>query len=63
MPFKNAQVTCGGVPLSQINLNSMESKKVKGLYFCGEVLDVNGLCGGYNLYWAWLSGYIAGKLN
>ena len=39
----------------------MESLKVPGLYFCGELLDVHGDCGGYNLQWAWTSGYLAGK--
>ncbi|QFJ55595.1 aminoacetone oxidase family FAD-binding enzyme [Pseudobutyrivibrio xylanivorans] len=53
--FDNSQVTAGGVELSEIDLNSMEAKKVKGLYFTGEVLDVDGICGGYNLTWAYLS--------
>ena len=39
----------------------MESKLVKGFYFAGEILDVDGICGGYNLQWAWTSGYLAGK--
>ena len=39
----------------------MESKLVKGLYFAGELVDVDGICGGYNLQWAWTSGYLAGK--
>ena len=59
--FKNSQVTCGGVDTSQISNKSLESLKVKDLYFCGEILDVNGDCGGFNLQWAWSSGYIAGK--
>ncbi|MDD6101540.1 MAG: aminoacetone oxidase family FAD-binding enzyme [Clostridiales bacterium] len=58
--FDKAQVTKGGVKLSEIKSN-MESKLVKGLYFAGEVLDVDGLCGGYNLQWAFTSGYIAGR--
>ncbi|AVP66046.1 aminoacetone oxidase family FAD-binding enzyme [Clostridium botulinum] len=59
--FKNSQVTCGGVDTSQVSNKSLESLKVKNLYFCGEILDVNGDCGGFNLQWAWSSGYIAGK--
>ena len=59
--FKNAQVTAGGVSLNEINTETLESKIVKGLYFSGEVLDIYGECGGFNLQWAWASGYIAGK--
>ena len=59
--FKNAQVTAGGVSLDEVNIETLESKIVKGLYFSGEVLDVYGECGGFNLQWAWASGYIAGK--
>lgn len=59
--FKNSQVTCGGVDTSQVSNKSLESLKVKNLYFCGEILDVNGDCGGFNLQWAWSSGCIAGK--
>lgn len=59
--FKNAQVTAGGVSLDEVNPETLESKIVKGLYFSGEVLDVYGECGGFNLQWAWASGYIAGK--
>ncbi|EEY35944.1 NAD(P)/FAD-dependent oxidoreductase [Pseudoleptotrichia goodfellowii] len=59
--FKNAQVTAGGVPLDEVNTETLESKKVKGLYFAGEVLDVYGECGGYNLQWAWASGHRAGE--
>ncbi len=59
--FKNAQVTAGGVSLNEINTETLESKIVKGLYFSGEVLDVYGECGGFNLQWAWASGYIAGE--
>ena len=46
---------------SEIDPDTMESKLVKGLYFAGEILDVDGICGGYNLQWAWTSGYLAGK--
>ncbi len=59
--FKNAQVTAGGISLDEINTDTLESKIIKGLYFSGEVLDVYGECGGFNLQWAWASGYIAGK--
>lgn len=58
--FQNAQVCAGGVDAGQITEN-LESKLVKGLYFAGEVMDVDGRCGGYNLQWAWTSGYLAGK--
>lgn len=59
--WKEAQVTSGGVPLSEINLDSMESKIKKNLYFAGEVLDFDGKCGGYNLQWAWETGLLAGN--
>lgn len=59
-PYENAQICAGGVSMDEINQN-MESKIVPGLYFAGEVLDVDGRCGGYNLQWAWTSGYLAGK--
>lgn len=55
-----AQVTSGGVTLAEVG-EDMQSKLVPGLYFAGEVLDVDGLCGGYNLQWAWSSGYVAGE--
>ena len=57
----NAQTTAGGISLKDINPETMESKIVKGLFFCGEVLDVDGDCGGYNLQWAWSSGFVAGS--
>lgn len=60
-PIKEAQVTSGGVLSSEINPETMESKIVKNLYFAGEVLDVDGDSGGYNLQWAWSSGYVAGQ--
>lgn len=59
--FSNAQVTAGGVYSLEFDKKSMESKIVKGLYACGEVLDVYGDCGGYNLQWAWSSGRLAGR--
>ncbi|MDL2300746.1 aminoacetone oxidase family FAD-binding enzyme [Lachnospiraceae bacterium OttesenSCG-928-D06] len=57
--FDNAQVCAGGVMLKEV-FPTMESKKQSGLFFAGEILDVDGRCGGYNLQWAWSSGYIAG---
>ena len=61
--FDAAQVCSGGVCLSEINLETMESKKVSGLYFTGEIIDVDGDCGGYNLTFAWISGMLAGKAS
>ena len=58
--FGQAQVTTGGIPLSQTDLNLM-SRRCRGLYLAGELLDVDGICGGYNLQWAFTSGWIAGK--
>ncbi|MBQ3311831.1 aminoacetone oxidase family FAD-binding enzyme [bacterium] len=52
-------VTCGGVKLMEINPQTLESKIVRGLYFCGEVLDIDGFCGGFNLQNCWSTGYIA----
>lgn len=59
--FEQAQICCGGVDVREVDAQTMESKKVKGLYFAGELLDVDGICGGYNLQWAWSSGAVAGK--
>ncbi len=59
--FDSSQVCSGGVPLNEININTMESKCQKGLYIVGELLDVDGECGGYNLGFAWLSGILAGN--
>lgn len=59
--FDYGQVCQGGVNVREINAETMESKLVKGLYFAGELVDVDGICGGYNLQWAWSSGYKAGK--
>ncbi len=55
-----AQVTAGGILTNQFNEKTMESRLVPGLYACGEVLDIDGDCGGYNLQWAWSSGHLAG---
>ena len=60
LDFMHAQVCAGGVNLSEINFPSMESKIVPGLFFAGEITDVDGKCGGYNLQWAFSSGYAAG---
>ncbi len=59
--WDDAQVTAGGVRTDEINNSTMESKLVKGLYFAGEIVDVDGDCGGFNLQWAWSSGYVAGE--
>lgn len=56
-----AQVTAGGVNTDEVNNKTMESKLVKGLYIVGELLDIDGDCGGFNLQWAWSSGYLAGS--
>ena len=56
----SAQVTAGGVLTEDFDPNTMESKRIPGLYACGEVLDIDGDCGGYNLQWAWSSGRLAG---
>ena len=55
-----AQVTAGGIETNEFDPTTMESKRIPGLYACGEVLDVDGDCGGYNLQWAWSSGKLAG---
>ena len=61
MGMDNAQVTAGGVYTRDFNPETMESMLVPGLYACGEVLDIDGDCGGYNLQWAWSSGFVAGS--
>jgi predicted flavoprotein YhiN len=58
--WANAQVTAGGVLTEEISARSMESKRMEGLYFSGEMVDIDGDCGGYNLQWAWASGFLAG---
>ena len=57
--FKEEFVTCGGISLAEIEPSTMESKLVKGLYFGGEIMDVDGITGGFNFQHAWTSGYIA----
>ena len=59
--YKFAQVTAGGIRATEIDFNSMASLKAKNLYITGEVMDVDGDCGGYNLQWAWATGFIAGE--
>lgn len=56
-----AEVTAGGVPLSEVRLDTMESRVCPGLYLCGEILDVDGRIGGFNFQWAWATGYLAGR--
>ena len=59
--FEYAQTTNGGIDLAEVNLKTLESKICPGLFFCGEILDIDGKCGGYNLSFAWISGMLAGK--
>ena len=60
--MKNGEVvTCGGVDLKEINAKTLESKQYRGLYFCGEVLDIDGLCGGFHLQNCWSTGFIAAQ--
>ena len=59
--FEQAQVCSGGVDTREVNPDTMESLLVKDVYFAGEILDVDGICGGYNLQWAWSSAYVAGS--
>lgn len=59
--FQQAQVVAGGVDTSEVDPCTMASRLVPGLYFAGEVLDIDGICGGYNLQWAWASGFVAGR--
>mgnify|MGYP002713144885 CR=1 FL=1 len=58
--FTYAEVTAGGIPLTEIRLETMESRLCEGLHLCGEICDVDGRIGGYNFQWAWSSGYVAG---
>jgi len=61
--FKEEFVTAGGVSLESIHHSTLESKSVPGLYFAGEVLNIDGVTGGFNFQAAWTTGYIAGQLN
>ena len=58
--FDFAEVTAGGVPLSEVDVSTMRSRVRANLYLCGEILDVDGKIGGYNFQWAWASGRLAG---
>jgi predicted Rossmann fold flavoprotein len=59
--YAKAEVTAGGVPLTEIDARTMESRVVPGLYLVGEMLDVDGRIGGFNFQWAWSSGVVAGR--
>ncbi|WP_294963871.1 NAD(P)/FAD-dependent oxidoreductase [Sulfurimonas sp.] len=61
--FKMAMITRGGIVLKEINPKTMQSKIINGLYFCGEVMNLDGPCGGYNLQWSFASGHLAGELK
>lgn len=61
MSWSSAQVTAGGVATAEIDEQTMESKLVKGMFFAGEIVDIDGQCGGFNLQWAWSSGFVAGR--
>ena len=58
--YRKAEVTKGGIDTNELSSKTFETRKVKGLYFVGEVIDVTGWLGGFNLQWAWSSGYCAG---
>jgi predicted Rossmann fold flavoprotein len=60
--YSKAEVTRGGVDTNELSSKTMESKKIPGLYFIGEVVDVTGWLGGYNFQWAWASGWCAGQV-
>ena len=61
--FDAAQVTAGGLLTESFRPDTLESRLVPGLFACGELLDIDGPCGGYNLQWAWASGRLAGRLG
>ncbi|MDD5401035.1 MAG: NAD(P)/FAD-dependent oxidoreductase [Sulfurimonas sp.] len=61
--FKMAMITRGGVDLKEIEPKTMQSKIIEGLYFCGEIMNLDGPCGGYNLQWSFASGYLAGQIT
>jgi predicted flavoprotein YhiN len=60
--YRTAEVTLGGVDTDELSSSTMQSRRVPGLYFIGEVVDVTGWLGGYNFQWAWASGYAAGMV-
>jgi predicted flavoprotein YhiN len=59
--FESAEVCAGGVDVRELDTKNIMSQKIKNLYFCGEVLDIDGDCGGFNLHFAWASGYLVGQ--
>src|SRR5690606_14950969 len=59
--FKEEFVTCGGVALSEVNMQTLESRHVPGLFFAGEVLDIDGITGGFNFQAAWTTGFLAAR--
>jgi predicted Rossmann fold flavoprotein len=59
--FKEEFVTCGGIKLNEVDANTMQSKRMPGLYFCGEVLDIDGITGGFNFQQSWSGGWIAAQ--
>jgi hypothetical protein len=59
--FEDAQITAGGIDVKEINPKTMESFLIPGLYFAGEIMDIDAFCGGYNLQWAWSSAFLAGN--
>lgn len=61
LSYEHAQICSGGVSVDEIDFRTLESRLQKGLYFAGELLDIDGICGGYNLQWAWSSGAVAGR--
>ncbi len=61
--FESAQVTVGGIRTAEFRADTLESRLAPGVFACGEVLDIDGACGGFNLQWAWSSGYVAGQLG
>jgi len=61
--FKEEFVTCGGIDLADLNLKTMQSTKHDGLFFAGEILDIDGVTGGFNFQAAWSTGFIAAKLG
>jgi predicted flavoprotein YhiN len=60
LSYNEAHVMCGGIDCADVDPETLQSRKVEGLYLTGELLDVTGDCGGYNLQWAWSSGHVAG---
>jgi hypothetical protein len=59
--FKDEFVTCGGIALEEVNFKTMESKKQPGLYFAGEILDIDAITGGFNFQAAWTTAWLAGN--